>query len=67
VQAVNELAHQRYGRKPEDSPSSTEQLDDQAFLEKHRAIVIKKLEEKMAELEMYAETLIRKNREIQLS
>jgi PAS domain S-box-containing protein len=67
VQAINELAHQRYGRMPEDSPSSTEQLDDQAFLEKHRAIVIKKLEEKMAELEMYAETLIRKNREVQLS
>jgi PAS domain S-box-containing protein len=68
VQAINELAHQRYGRKPEaPPPSPAGQLDDQTFLEKHRAVVIKKLEEKMAELEMYAETLILKNREIQLS
>jgi PAS domain S-box-containing protein len=67
VQSINELAQQCYGRKPEEPPSSQDQLDDQEFLEKHRAIVIKKLEEKMAELEMYAETLIRKNREVQAS
>ena len=68
VQAINDLAHQRYGRRPAGEPEpAQEQLDDQSFLEQHRAIVIKKLEEKMAELEMYAETLIRKNREIQAS
>lgn len=67
VQAINELAQQCYGRRLEEPPSSQDQLDDQEFLEKHRAIVIKKLEEKMAELEMYAETLIRKNREVQAS
>lgn len=67
VQAINELAQQHYGRKMEDPAPAQEQLDDQEFLEKHRAIVIKKLEEKMAELEMYADTLIRKNREIQAS
>ena len=67
VQAINELAHHHYGRVPEEPEPVQEQLDDQEFLEKHRAIVIKKLEEKMAELEMYADTLIRKNREIQAS
>jgi PAS domain S-box-containing protein len=68
VQAINELAQQRYGRRPAGEPEPVqEHIDDQSFLEKHRAIVIKKLEEKMAELEMYAETLIRKNREIQAS
>lgn len=67
VQAINELAQQCYGRRPEEPSSTPGQLDDQEFLEKHRAIVIKKLEEKMAELEMYAETLTRKNREIQTS
>jgi PAS domain S-box-containing protein len=67
VQSINELAQQYYGRKPEEPPSTQDQLDDQEFIEKHRAIVIKKLEEKMAELEMYAETLIRKNREVQAS
>ena len=67
VQAINELAQHHYGRIPEEPEPVQEQLDDQEFLEKHRAIVIKKLEEKMAELEMYADTLIRKNREIQAS
>ena len=67
VQAINELARQCYGRTVEEQSSNQDQLDDQEFLEKHRAIVIKKLEEKMAELEMYAETLIRKNREVQAS
>ncbi|MCC6398233.1 MAG: PAS domain S-box protein, partial [Bacteroidetes bacterium] len=67
VQAINELAQQHYGRKMEEPAPVQEQIDDQEFLEKHRAIVIKKLEEKMAELEMYADTLIRKNREIQAS
>ncbi len=67
VQAINELAQQQYGRKPEEPAPVLGPIDDQEFLEKHRAIVIKKLEEKMAELEMYADTLIRKNREIQAS
>ena len=69
VQAVNELAGQRYGR-PEVGPAPAadqEVIDDQAFLEQHHAIVIKKLEEKMAELELYAETLRKKNQEIQAS
>ena len=67
IQAINELAQHRYGRKPEEQQPSQDPLDDQEFIEKHRAIVIKKLEEKMAELEMYAETLVRKNREVQAS
>ena len=43
------------------------QIDEHLFLEQHSAIVIRKLEEKMAELETYADTLLRKNREIQAS
>ncbi|MEO8166801.1 MAG: response regulator, partial [bacterium] len=42
-------------------------IDGHTFLERHHAIIVKKLEEKMVELEMYAETLSRKNREIQAS
>ena len=69
VQAVTDLARQRYGksRVAEAAPAKKSQLDDHAFLEKHRALLIKKLEEKMEELERYAETLEQKNREIQAS
>lgn len=67
VDAVNELAQQNYGHRSEVQKKAPDQIDDQAFLEKHHEIVIKKLEEKMAELEMYADTLVRKNREIQSS
>ena len=67
VDAVNELVQQRYGRLAVQPVAAAEQIDEHAFLEQHRAIVIRKLEEKMAELEMYADTLVRKNREIQAS
>ena len=66
MQAVNELAQEHYGFTTP-PPQKQEKIDDQVFLEKHHAIIIKKLEEKMAELEMYAETLVNKNREIQAS
>ena len=66
IQAVNELAQINYGFTTP-PPQKQEKIDDQVFLEKHHAIIIKKLEEKMAELEMYAETLVNKNREIQAS
>ncbi|MGA9120007.1 MAG: response regulator [Bacteroidota bacterium] len=66
IQAVNELAKDHYGFKTGPTQHQ-EKIDDQVFLEKHHAIIIKKLEEKMAELEMYAETLVNKNREIQAS
>ena len=58
---------QRYGVRAVQPVAAAEQIDEHAFLEQHRAIVIRKLEEKMAELEMYADTLVRKNREIQAS
>jgi PAS domain S-box-containing protein len=67
TEAVNELVSQRYGRKPEHPVAEQVRLDDHAFLEKHRALVIKKLEEKMAELEVYAQTLEKKNREVLVS
>ncbi len=71
VQAVNTLARKKYGTGadaagPDDEIRTAAQLtvDEQVFLERHHAIIVKKLEEKMHELEMYAETLARKNREI---
>jgi PAS domain S-box-containing protein len=75
VQSVNTLAERAYGtRAGEQSESVGEppiaarlNLDDQIFLERHHAIVVKKLEEKMHELEVYSETLSRKTREIQSS
>ena len=67
IEAVNDLAQVRYGRKPEQPAEEQVRLDDHSFLEKHRAQIIKKLEEKMTELEVYAETLEKKNREVQAS
>jgi PAS domain S-box-containing protein len=69
VQAVNDLAHERYGRPADEekAPADKETLDEQAFLEQHRAILIRKLEEKMVELQMYTDALEKKNREIQAS
>lgn len=66
VDAVNEIAEERYGPRPHRSNGSA-RIDDQTFLEQHHAIIIRKLEEKMAELETYARTLEAKNREIQAS
>ncbi|MBI5473869.1 MAG: response regulator, partial [Ignavibacteriae bacterium] len=79
VQAVNTLARKTYGaagghddladvqQMAAETSSQLALLDEQMFLERHHAIIVKKLEEKMHELEMYAETLARKNREIQAS
>jgi signal transduction histidine kinase/CheY-like chemotaxis protein len=67
VAAVNDLARQRYGFSGDQQPEPRQGLDDVAFLEKHHAIIGRKLEEKMAELEMYAESLARKNLELQSS
>ncbi len=66
VEAINELTEQQYGFKRQSSPEQ-EPIDDREFLEKHHAIIIRKLEEKMAEQEMYAEALTIKNRELQAS
>jgi PAS domain S-box-containing protein len=66
--AIDDLVQQRYGRKPGQIPTEKkERIGDQAFLEQHHTLVIKKLEEKMAELEQYARRLEAKNREIQIS
>lgn len=67
TEAVNDLVQEYYGRKPDQPVAEQARLDDHVFLEKHRALIIKKLEEKMAELEIYAKTLERKNTEIQAS
>jgi len=47
--------------------SSYQQIDEQSFLERHHTIVTKKLEEKMKELEQYAEVLTQRNRELMIS
>lgn len=67
VGTVSELLRKRYGFSPEDSGEQVSPIDDQAFLERHHTIVIKKLEDKMKELRQYAETLARKNRELTVS
>jgi PAS domain S-box-containing protein len=54
----------RYGILQEDHSPQIPQIDEQAFLERHHTIVTKKLEDKMRELQQYAETLMKKNREL---
>ncbi|HTP13471.1 MAG TPA: ATP-binding protein, partial [Bacteroidota bacterium] len=67
INAVQELVRERYGVDTDTGQSGSSKLDDQKFLERHHAIVVKKLEQKMNELEMYAQTLSRRNRELQVS
>jgi PAS domain S-box-containing protein len=66
VEAVNDLAEEHYGPRPRPTGGGA-RIEDRAFLEQHHAIIIRKLEEKMGELEAYARTLEKKNREIQAS
>ncbi len=71
MQAIDDLLRQKYGVPAEaettSSPAPPSPVDELAFLQRHHALIVKKLEEKMHELELYAETLARKNREIQAS
>ena len=67
VDAVKEIVLERYGLALREGRLVPKQMDDQSFLERHHAVVVKKLEQKMNELEMYAQTLSRKNRELQVS
>lgn len=71
--AVKELLAERYAHlshTPEvriGRGKPQQRMDEPTFLEKHHSMVSKKLEEKMAELEVYTETLDRRNRELQAS
>jgi PAS domain S-box-containing protein len=67
LEAVDELALRRYGVQGDGVSGTAATLDDHAFLERHHTIVTKKLDEKMKELEIYAETLEKKNRELIVS
>jgi PAS domain S-box-containing protein len=67
LQALGEVAQQYYGHRGSCQVSSTTHLDDSSFLEQHHAVLISKLEQKMLELEMYAEALARKNRALEES
>ncbi|HTY36937.1 MAG TPA: ATP-binding protein [Bacteroidota bacterium] len=67
VDVVQDILRERYGYLTKGDTLEPQRLDDHSFLEKHHAIVVKKLEQKMNELEMFAQTLSRKNRELQIS
>jgi len=67
IGVVQQIIRERYGVETGKGPAESNQLDDQKFLERHHAIVVKKLEQKMNELEMFAQTLSRRNRELQIS
>jgi PAS domain S-box-containing protein len=67
VDVVKDIVRERYGYDAHANALGSQRLDDHIFLEKHHAIVVKKLEQKMNELEMFAHTLSRKNRELQVS
>jgi PAS domain S-box-containing protein len=67
LQALGEVVQQYYGPRRPQQEFSTTSLDDRSFLEQHHAVLIRKLEQKMLELEMYAETLARKNRALEES
>ncbi|MER3522552.1 MAG: hypothetical protein C4326_00430 [Ignavibacteria bacterium] len=71
LQTIDQLLRQRYGSSSEltarEEAGVPPEEDELAFLQRHHALIVKKLEEKMHELEVYAETLARKNRELQAS
>ena len=67
VGAVKEMVSERYGHEMHGNTPESRRLDDHSFLEQHHAVVVRKLEQKMNELEMFAQTLSRKNRELQSS
>jgi PAS domain S-box-containing protein len=67
VDAVRNIVLERYGLETQKGGLESVPLDDQSFLERHHALVVKKLEQKMNELELFAHTLSRKNKELQTS
>jgi PAS domain S-box-containing protein len=70
IETVDELLGNDSGHRKTDPgapPPDVHHLDDPSFLERHHRLVSKKLEEKMAELELYTRTLNLRNRELQSS
>jgi PAS domain S-box-containing protein len=67
VDTVNDLSKQRYGYRVEPPDRGTSSADDTEILEKHRAVLVSKLEEKMVQLETLAEDLRLKNRQLEAS
>ncbi|MCX7984312.1 MAG: response regulator [Bacteroidetes bacterium] len=49
---------------PDTVGNSVPPIDEYSFLERHHSIVMKKLEEKMKELEQYTEVLMQRNQEL---
>jgi PAS domain S-box-containing protein len=67
LDVVHEVLQPLRGEQMEIDYSGEAKIDDVAFLKKHHTIVIRKLEEKMAELKMYSDVLTQKNRDLQSS
>ncbi len=67
IRSVNDVARNRYGYNRKETVWGDGTIDDSVFLQKHHDILTKKLEEKMHHLELYAETLNKKNIELKAS
>ncbi len=67
IEAVEQLIKKTYTSNPDDQNSDTNtstSLDEYTFIERHDKILIKKLEEKMVNLEAYSLQLLHKNDEL---
>lgn len=65
IEAIEELLDVSSVAELQQTPPQP--IDEESFLERHHTIVTKKLEEKMRELEIYAETLLERNKELMIS
>lgn len=67
LQAVNEIITSTYALSQHQPSEHYITIDDHAFMEKHYKLLIKKLEEKMLNLEGYSLQLLKKNDELHSS
>lgn len=67
VLAVSELMNIAEPKPVYDPDQQVLPLDDHSFLERHYKLVVKKLEEKMENLEQYSMQLLKKNEQLQRS
>ena len=67
LDAVGELLHVNDKESFQESVQQPFSLDDQSFIERHYKLLLKKLEEKMQNLEAYSLQLLKKNEQLQKS
>jgi CheY-like chemotaxis protein len=67
LEAVGDIVRARYGLAEHPPGVAPAAIDEHAFLQRHHELMTKKLEEKMVELQLYADTLEMKNRELIVS